>query len=170
MKIVKFFWWFLVLNPIRCANRVLQSAWVKDASHNIIIHPLMMFLPNSWGQALHDWNAEWAYGPAPVLAQPKYVPYRFAPDKDLTSFSTRDGYFKYRVDCEYLGGGFVEYVDSLAAIDDLIASMAHGAVQEVLVTTCWLTADEFKVRNADFMKAALTPRAYDAWKASKGDS
>jgi len=128
--------------------------WFKDFSHNCIIHPLMMFLPVGLGTRMHDKNATWAYGlekyPELALENPKGIPYRFAPDKDLTSFDTRDGYFKYRVDCSYLGGGFVEYVNSFAEVDELIQCMSAGAVQEVTVTTCWLTADEFKLRNSSF--------------------
>jgi len=36
--------------------------WLKDASHNIIVHPLMMFLPKKLGNAMHDRNANWAFG------------------------------------------------------------------------------------------------------------
>lgn len=35
--------------------------WLKDFTHNAIIHPLMMFLPPIQGQKLHNWNAGWAF-------------------------------------------------------------------------------------------------------------
>jgi len=81
--------------------------------------------------------------PKPVLENPKQIPYLFAPDKKLAAFDTRDGTFKYRVDCNYLGGGFVEYVDNFSEIE---VSMSAGPMIETTVTTCWLTADEIRAR------------------------
>ena len=30
-------------------------------THNVFIHPLMMFLPAEKANQLHDWNANWAF-------------------------------------------------------------------------------------------------------------
>lgn len=30
--------------------------------HNLIAHPLMVFLPSVWGDALHDWSGAKAFG------------------------------------------------------------------------------------------------------------
>lgn len=37
--------------------------WLRDATHNLVVHPLMMFLPARLGTAMHDRNAAWAFGP-----------------------------------------------------------------------------------------------------------
>ena len=29
--------------------------------HNVIVHPLMMFLPKKYAKAMHNLNAEWAF-------------------------------------------------------------------------------------------------------------
>jgi len=34
----------------------------KEFVHNVIVHPLMMFMPVKWGNWMHDTNAEWAFG------------------------------------------------------------------------------------------------------------
>lgn len=36
--------------------------WFKDFIHNVIIHPLMVFLPIRVANELHDRNANWAFG------------------------------------------------------------------------------------------------------------
>ena len=36
--------------------------WLKSFVHNVIIHPLMQFLPRNLGTKLHDKNANWAFG------------------------------------------------------------------------------------------------------------
>ena len=39
-----------------------MKQWLKDFTHNCIVHPMMMFLPRKWAQELHDKNANWAFG------------------------------------------------------------------------------------------------------------
>ena len=34
----------------------------KAFVHNVVVHPLMMVLPNELGTNLHDRNANWAFG------------------------------------------------------------------------------------------------------------
>ena len=41
-------------------NKVKQ--WLKECTHNCLVHPLMMFLPVSVGNKLHDKNANWCWG------------------------------------------------------------------------------------------------------------
>ena len=31
-----------------------MKQWLKDFTHNCIIHPLMMFIPKKWAHPLHD--------------------------------------------------------------------------------------------------------------------
>lgn len=38
-----------------------MKQWLKEALHNCVAHPLMMFLPNSVAIPLHDKTAKWAY-------------------------------------------------------------------------------------------------------------
>gem|GEM_PF-1187567 len=35
--------------------------YMKDFVHNVIVHPLMMFLPRKMATEFHDWNARWAF-------------------------------------------------------------------------------------------------------------
>ena len=44
-------------------NRWWQNViwWFKSATHNCIIHPIIMFLPDSIGGRLHDRNATWVW-------------------------------------------------------------------------------------------------------------
>jgi len=35
--------------------------WLKAFTHNCIVHPLMMFVPRSFGDKMHDRNANWAF-------------------------------------------------------------------------------------------------------------
>lgn len=37
-------------------------SYVKYFIHNVIVHPLMMFLPAKTATKMHDINANWAYG------------------------------------------------------------------------------------------------------------
>ena len=39
-----------------------MKKWLKSFVHNVIVHPLMQFLPQNIGSKLHDKNAEWACG------------------------------------------------------------------------------------------------------------
>ena len=36
--------------------------YFKEFTHNCLVHPMMMFIPRKWGDALHDRNADWAFG------------------------------------------------------------------------------------------------------------
>lgn len=45
-------------------------SWIKDFVHNALVHPLLPFLPTQMGDALHDRNAEWAYGGSHVRTAP----------------------------------------------------------------------------------------------------
>ena len=36
--------------------------YLKSCVHNIIVHPLMQFMPASWATEMHDRNANWAFG------------------------------------------------------------------------------------------------------------
>lgn len=35
--------------------------YLKELSHNVIIHPLMAIFPCQWTYDLHDRNAEWVW-------------------------------------------------------------------------------------------------------------
>lgn len=35
--------------------------YLKEFIHNVVIHPLMMFIPVDIGNKLHDKNANWAF-------------------------------------------------------------------------------------------------------------
>lgn len=35
--------------------------WLKEFTHNVIVHPLMMFMPYDKWQELHDKNAKWVF-------------------------------------------------------------------------------------------------------------
>ena len=35
--------------------------WFKDFVHNCVVHPLLPFIPLTWGEKLHKANANWAY-------------------------------------------------------------------------------------------------------------
>ena len=39
-----------------------MKQWLKDFTHNCIVHPLMMFIPKKWANELHDRNADWCWG------------------------------------------------------------------------------------------------------------
>ena len=39
-----------------------MKQWLKEFTHNAIVHPLMMFLPREIGNKLHDSNATWVFG------------------------------------------------------------------------------------------------------------
>lgn len=39
-----------------------MKQWLKDFSHNCIVHPMMMFLPKKFAHKLHDRNANWVFG------------------------------------------------------------------------------------------------------------
>jgi hypothetical protein len=36
--------------------------YVKEFIHNVVIHPLMMFMPADIAHYMHDANATWAFG------------------------------------------------------------------------------------------------------------
>ena len=36
--------------------------WLKSFVHNVIVHPLMQFLPVGISNEMHDRNATWAFG------------------------------------------------------------------------------------------------------------
>lgn len=36
--------------------------WLKEFTHNGIVHPLMMFMPAELATKMHDKNADWAFG------------------------------------------------------------------------------------------------------------
>ena len=38
-----------------------MKQWLKDFIHNCFIHPLMMFMPRSMGNRMHDVNADWTF-------------------------------------------------------------------------------------------------------------
>ena len=39
-----------------------MKSWLKSFVHNVIMHPLMMFLPRDLAHRMHDKNANWAFG------------------------------------------------------------------------------------------------------------
>lgn len=39
-----------------------MKQWLKDFTHNCIVHPMMMFMPKKWAHELHDRHADWAFG------------------------------------------------------------------------------------------------------------
>jgi len=38
-----------------------MKKWLKSFVHNVIVHPLMQFLPEKVGTKMHDRNADWAF-------------------------------------------------------------------------------------------------------------
>lgn len=36
--------------------------WLKAFVHNVVVHPLMMFVPCDIAHTMHDRNANWAFG------------------------------------------------------------------------------------------------------------
>lgn len=38
------------------------TQYFKDFVHNVIVHPLMCFMPSKYAHILHDKNANWAFG------------------------------------------------------------------------------------------------------------
>jgi hypothetical protein len=39
-----------------------MKQWFKEFIHNVIVHPLMMFMPAKYGNRLHNVNAKWTFG------------------------------------------------------------------------------------------------------------
>lgn len=39
-----------------------MNQYAKSFVHNVIVHPLMMVLPKNLANAVHDLNANWAFG------------------------------------------------------------------------------------------------------------
>lgn len=39
-----------------------MKQWLKDFTHNVLVHPMMMFMPKAYANKLHAWNATWAFG------------------------------------------------------------------------------------------------------------
>ena len=39
-----------------------MKSWLKSFVHNVVVHPLMMFLPRDLANRMHDKNANWAFG------------------------------------------------------------------------------------------------------------
>ena len=38
-----------------------MKQWLKELSHNLIVHPLICFLPENAGNKLHDSSAAWCW-------------------------------------------------------------------------------------------------------------
>ena len=38
-----------------------MKRWMHDFVHNSIIHPILPFIPISWGDRLHEWHGRIAY-------------------------------------------------------------------------------------------------------------
>jgi len=38
-----------------------MKKWLKSFVHNVIVHPLMQFLPRDLAHEMHDRNADWAF-------------------------------------------------------------------------------------------------------------
>ena len=38
-----------------------MKLWLKCFIHNVIVHPLMMFIPKDLAHKMHDRNADWAF-------------------------------------------------------------------------------------------------------------
>jgi hypothetical protein len=36
--------------------------FLKSVFHNVVVHPILPFLPRTLARAMHAKNAEWAYG------------------------------------------------------------------------------------------------------------
>ena len=39
-----------------------MKMWLKAFVHNVVVHPLMMFVPCDIAHTMHDRNANWAFG------------------------------------------------------------------------------------------------------------
>ena len=37
-------------------------AQLKSIFHNVIVHPILPFMPRKWAKVIHERNALWAYG------------------------------------------------------------------------------------------------------------
>lgn len=89
-----------------------MNNWIKDFVHNALVHPLLPFLPTATGNALHDWNAKWAYGD-PHARTSAEAPSRFPPPggMDLTAHdlmnlatSSSEGAELFRFVCDAWAG------------------------------------------------------------------
>tara|TARA_R110000850_G_scaffold234518_1_gene359443 strand:+ start:110 stop:283 length:174 start_codon:yes stop_codon:yes gene_type:complete len=38
-----------------------MKQYLREFVHNVIVHPLMMFIPTKLGNIIHDRNADWAF-------------------------------------------------------------------------------------------------------------
>jgi hypothetical protein len=38
-----------------------MKQYIKEFTHNVFVHPLMMFLPKQYANRLHDWNSNWCW-------------------------------------------------------------------------------------------------------------
>lgn len=36
--------------------------FLKSVIHNVLVHPVLPFMPRKWAKVIHEHNAEWAYG------------------------------------------------------------------------------------------------------------
>lgn len=39
-----------------------MKQWLKEFTHNCLIHPLMMFVPQKVACSMHDRHADWCFG------------------------------------------------------------------------------------------------------------
>ena len=36
--------------------------FIKSIIHNVVVHPVLPFIPRKWAKVIHEKNALWAYG------------------------------------------------------------------------------------------------------------
>lgn len=46
---------------------MLQQLWdfTRSVIHNVVIHPILPFMPRRWAMWIHERNAKWAYPAGP---------------------------------------------------------------------------------------------------------
>ena len=48
-------------------NGRLKMIWnfTRSVIHNVLVHPILPFLPRRWAKVIHEKNAAWAYPEGP---------------------------------------------------------------------------------------------------------
>lgn len=57
--------------------------WLGSVLHNCIAHPLIPFLPASWGDRFHDWTVQFMDGSPYYETEDEYVPTKIEKEDSL---------------------------------------------------------------------------------------
>ena len=50
-------------NPVE--ECVMIYDFIRSVIHNVLVHPILPFLPRKWAKVIHEKNAAWAYPEGP---------------------------------------------------------------------------------------------------------